>query len=594
MKIAEYIAQKLHELGITQVFSVVGGGAMHLNDAFANTSGINVTYMHHEQACSIAAEGYQRASGKTACVVVTTGPGGLNTLTGVMGQWTDSIPVIYVSGQVNELTTVEGTGRRELRQLGDQEVHIIDVVKPLTKMAKTLENDKYLEWNIEKAWWSAHAGRPGPVWLNVPLNVQGAEFKPASIHYEPLPPKDMPNEHIEFILSMINKAKRPLIIAGHGIRIAKACAAFKSFASFANIPVVTTFNGFDLLTSKHWCHMGNITNLGHRAANFILQNADVILILGSRNNIRQVSYKWENFAPNAIKMCIDIDNWELQKPTIHIQHQFHADVKSFLTGALNHMFLQPLAKHTEWLAWCQKLKEKYPIMQKKFSDDSDGINLYTFFNKATKNIKPLTIGVAGNGSACVGLFQAGVVTNASRYFWNSGCAAMGYALPAAIGASIATKRPVWCFDGDGSFQLNIQELQTIVQHKLNVTIFYLNNDGFSSIKQTQDNFFHRRAGCDPASGITFPRLESIAQAYGITYIKLYNHKDVAYWTKMDIKGPIIFEVMLQKDYSFEPKLAPKMLEDGTIVAPSFENMYPFLPQEEIDANMIGGKNEKPV
>lgn len=565
MKAANAIAKTLKKLGIDTVFSVTGGGAMYLNDAMA--SELNVIYCHHEQACAIAAEGYYRASGKVACVNVTTGPGGLNTLTGVMGQWTDSIPVVYVSGQVNYDTTITGHFEANLRQVGDQEVNIIAAVESLTKFAVQLKSADNIPAIVTKVYEIAISGRMGPVWIDVPMNIQGATVFPQG----------------EKIHELIASAKSPVIIAGHGIRLSGAVDLFKKFLDVYQIPVVTTFNGFDLLPSDHHQFMGTIGSVGRRAGNIVLQNADLILVLGSRNNIRQVSYKWNNFAKNAIhKIIVDIDKNELSKSTVKPTVALEMNVYDFIDSMMDH----PVIEKKHWMQWCRDIQNKY--------NGIDAIDnpLYNFFYVITNNLPQDAIAVCANGSACVGMFQSGVVKDKSRFFWNSGCAAMGYDLPAAIGAYVATKKPILCFAGDGSMQMNLQELQTIVHHNMDIKIFYLNNNGYTSIKQTQDNYFTKRSGCDPASGVSFPPIQSIASAYGIKYLCLMEYDAFGDLIEdiYDYHGPILIEVKLPSDYVFEPKLKAQVDENGVLVAPSLENMWPFLTADELRSNIYQGEN----
>ncbi len=599
-KVSDYIASRFSEFGVEQVFMITGGGAMHLNDSFSHQKGMKVLYTHHEQACAIAAEGYHRATGKVAVVNVTTGPGGLNSLTGVHGQWTDSVPVIYVSGQVKFETTISSCRELGLRQLGDQEVDIVSVVLPLVKYAARVERLEDVRLCVEKAWHIAREGRPGPVWLDVPMNIQGAPMDPGTQRpYEPSADRALNasagGHAAEATLAAdamarLAAARRPVIVAGHGIRIAGARAEFERFIAETGIPVVGTFNGFDLLPQGHPNFVGRIGTLGSRAGNFALQNADVVLILGSRNNIRQASYNWPNFAHRAFRIIVDIDPAELAKPTVKPDLAIRADIRSFLRAALAAP-AAPAASakpRADWLAWCMERKNRYPILQEKHLDDSKGLSPYLFFDHFTRGAPAGSIGVAGNGTACVCLFQAGIVNEGTRWFWNSGCASMGFDLPAAMGAAAGSGTPVYCFAGDGSLQMNIQELQTIASNRLPVKLLYLNNGGYASIKQTQDAFFRRRAGCDPASGVSFPDMRRIADAYGIPYVEARRAADCANLAERlnAIEGPVVCEVFLQTEYIFEPKLSSEKLADGTMVSKPLEDLYPFLPRDEFAANMI--------
>ena len=358
---------------------------------------------------------------------------------------------------------------------------------------------------------------------------------------------------------------------------------FRSFLA----PVVTTFNGFDLIPENHPLYVGRIGTLGSRAGNFALQNADVILFLGTRNNIRQVSYNWSDFAKRAFKIVVDIDQEELKKPTLVPELPVLADAAEFCGALTDSLGGKARSNVSSWLGWCIERRKKYPTVLPDYHTRTDGIHPYSFVKYLSNLLPQSSTVVAGNGTACVALFQAGEVSEGSRYFWNSGCASMGYDFPAALGAAVALRdRPVVCLAGDGSFQMNIQELATVSYLRLPIKIFYLNNDGYSSIKQTQDSFFGRRAGCDPASGVGMPEIKRVAQAYGLYYSCIVSEKDVERTIKraMEEKGPSLIEVVLTKDYIFAPKLSSERLPDGRMVSKPLEDMYPFLPKAEVEAN----------
>ena len=582
IKASDYIAQLLVDLGVRDVFMLTGGGAMHLNDSFSHHPKLSVTYFHHEQACAIAAEGYYRSSGKVACVCVTTGPGSLNTLTGILGQWTDSIPAIYIAGQVNMDTTIQFTNNPGLRQLGDQEVDIIPIVSPIVKYATALDNPRLIKSRIEKAFHIATTERKGPVFVLVPMNIQGKMvsiedqkvYTPSKIGYR------YECNNLKKAKQILESAKAPLIVAGHGIRLDGSIEAFQNYIHSHNVPVVTTFNGIDIVPELEKTFIGRIGTVGTRAANIVLQNADVILFLGTRNNVRQISYNGKNFAPQAYKIVIDMDKAELNKSTIKYDLKLQMPIHQFLAMDWKD------GNWSNWMAWCKKIEKKYPIRPTK----SDGLSLYTFFSIITDCFLSDTIAVAANGSACVGLFQAGNVKDNSRFFWNSGCASMGYDLPAAIGACIGVKKTVYCFAGDGSIQLNLQELQTIVHYKLPIKILYLNNGGYSSIQQTQNAFFGRRNGCDDGKEISFPSIQRIANAYGIPYFSAKSEGEVSntIYDMEYLAGPCICEVFLKPGEGFEPKVASTKQEDGSIQPGRFENMYPLLSDAEVAENIFQG------
>lgn len=639
-KVAQIIADFMVAKGVSHIFTVTGGGAMHLNDAFGHHSELNCIYNHHEQACSIAAEGYARFSGKIACVCVTSGPGGTNAITGVLGGWQDSVPMFVVSGQVKRITTTEYTDM-PLRQLGDQEFQITDSVANMTKYAVMLTNAEDVLYHLEKAWFLANHGRKGPVWLDVPLDIQAAEVEEDTLcHFDEKEyykyieafnekvsfetKKDMKepvtdaeadfwketaqaknaklqqvlsadssewkDEYVEQVMEALKKAKRPVILAGTGIRLADAREELLEFIDALKIPVVTAWNAHDLLWEGHPYDCGRPGTVGTRGGNFVIQSADLVLILACRMNIRMISYQWEHFAKDAIKIWVEIDNNELCKPTIKPELPIHADVKEFLVNINNSIKKENFtcaSMQADWLFWCKNVQKQYPAVKKEFYE-SDKLNPYVFIKELTQRLPEDTAVVCGNGSACVITFQAAEIKKGQRYFTNSGCAAMGYGFPAAIGVAVqgGMKNTV-CIDGDGSFQMNMQELQTVVQNELPIKIIILNNNGYHSIRQTQTNLFKGRelVGVSRSNGISFPDLEKLAYAYGLPYVRIASIDDCN--NKLEdvlaMNGPILIEAIVDEQQNFEPKLSSKVLPDGTMVSPPIDDMYPFLEREEYDA-----------
>ena len=587
IKLSDYIAKRLKEVHkVEHFFMVSGGGAMHLNDSLGRY--LSYTANHHEQACAIAAEGYARINQRLAVVNVTTGPGGLNCLNGVFGQWTDSVPVLYISGQVKYSTTMSSCKNITLRQLGDQEVDIISVVRPLTKYSKMVTEPNEIKYHIDKAIYEATTGRKGPVWLDIPMNVQGAVIDEDEL-IDFVPPSTVVDDlNISSVIEKLRVAKRPLIVAGHGIRLAGQIENFLELLKNTDIPVVTTFNGVDLIPTDHKNFCGRIGTVGQRAGNFNLQNADLILFLGTRNNIRQISYNWENFAKNAYKIVIDIDEAELNKPTISPDLKICADLKDFLPQLVK---LFPKLDLKNWLAFCKNLVKKYSFENtKEYHSKNNVINVYDFVHKLSKLMDCGDILVAGNGSACVCSHQAFIIKDNQRVFWNSGDASMGYDLPAAIGACYeANDRNVICLAGDGSIMMNIQELQTVLYNNLPLKIFVINNSGYSSIRQTQRNFFNgHMTGSGEDSGVSVPDFCKLAKGFGIKSIKISSVEEMDLKIK-DVLGynePIICEVMVETEYAFLPKLSSRKLDDGTMISPSLEDMFPFLERDEFMENLL--------
>lgn len=596
IKTSDYLVQKLETLGVDTAFIVSGGGAMHLDDSFGKSQKIRLICNHNEQASSMCAEGYARANQKLAVACVTTGPGGLNCLNGVFGAWTDSAPVLFISGQVKYTTTMASCPQVPLRQLGDQEVDIVSVVRPLTKYARMVTDPYDIDAALEEAVYFAVSGRPGPVWLDIPLNVQAAPIDPAKLKKFVAPPAE--NKDMAAALAqaahLLQNAKRPLLVAGNGIHCAKAQKALRAFLDKTQIPVVTTFNGFDLVASEDPLFAGRIGTVGQRAGNFVLQNADVILFAGTRNNIRQVSYNWENFAKDAKKIVVDIDPAELQKPTVRPDVALCADVghvlfslTGLLTGALA---VEP------WREYCRQMKAKYPPLRDFSIEGQDRVHPYLFMQQLGRILPENARVVASNGTACVAFFQAFESKAGQRLLLNSGDASMGYGLPAAIGVCAAEKNaPVVCLEGDGSLMMNLQELQTLKTNHLPVKLFVIKNGEYISIIQTQRNFFEGRlTGCNKASGVEVPDFVKVAQAFGLPAVRIGKNDELAGKIQevLNTPGPVVCELECTENYTFAPKLSARKLEDGTMVSPSLEDMFPFLGREELAENMDISQKEK--
>lgn len=595
IRVADYIAQKLVKAGIKDLFMVTGGAAMHLNDAFGRQPEMKVICCHHEQACTMAAESYFRLTNRLAGVNVTAGPGATNAITGVYGAYVDSMAMIVISGQAKWETLVRSTDL-SLRQLGDQEVDIVKMVEGITKYAVLIKEPESIRYHLEKALFLAKQGRPGPVWLDIPINVQGSLINPEelrgydpeedAIHYET---KNL-EEEIHQIVEQLSQAKRPVIYAGTGIRLSGEYENFLTLVNRLGIPVVPAWNSNDLLTDDHPVYAGRPGTIGNRAGNFTVQNADFVLVLGCRLNIRLISYNWENFASRATIAMIDIDAAELKKPTLNIDVPIHADLRDVIP-----LFLKDTQEwnphHQEWLAWCKERLNLYPVVTSAMRQEKEGVNPYFFMQQLFSVLKEGDIIACGDGTACVTAFQAAVIKKEQRLFHNSGCASMGYDLPAAIGAAIAypDHERIICIAGDGSIMMNLQELQTIAHHQLPVKIFVLNNRGYHSIRQTQSNFFADNiVGCGIESGLSFPDFEKIALAFKMSFQRIYQHADIEAKVRQPFveAGPTICEIILDLQQAFEPKLSSRKLDDGCMVTASLEDMAPFLTREELAKNIV--------
>jgi acetolactate synthase-1/2/3 large subunit len=605
IRISEFIAQHLFRQGIRHVFLMTGGGAMFLNDALGHHPELSIVCNHHEQASAMAAEAYARISGTVGVINVTTGPGGINALNGVFGAWTDSVPMLILSGQVKRETSLRYTGRTQLRQLGDQEADIVALAQPICKYVAFVNEPKRIRFELEKAFYLATQGRPGPCWLDIPIDVQSAlidpdmlqGFVPEKEGLLPVPPSSAQIETLcREVLERLVRAERPVIMAGSGIRTADAVTPFDSVTRKLGIPVVTAWT-HDLIASDDPLFCGRPGTIGTRAGNFTVQNADFLLILGSRLNIRQVSYNWTSFARNAFKIQVDIDKAELEKPFARADLPICSDVRVFLETLerLLPEFLsqQPRTVHTKWLAWCRERKARYPIVLPRHREWKGKINPYHFIETLFEQLDSDDIIACANAAACIVPFQAGKIKRGMRLFSNSGSASMGYDLPAAIGAyygALAARghqRRVICLAGDGSVMLNVQELQTIAHHRLPVKIFILNNRGYLSIRSSQNNFFGRLIGEGPDSGVSFPDFVTLGAAFGITSRQV---KEKEFATSLAeilaADGPALVDVILDETQGFEPRMASRQLPDGRIVSPALEDMFPFLEQEELAENML--------
>ncbi len=593
IKLARYVAEFLVKNGISDCFMVTGGGAMHLDDALGHQDGLHCVFNHHEQACSIAAEGYTRMTGKLAAVCVTSGPGGTNAITGVMGGWLDSIPMFILSGQVKRETTIWSCPDLGLRQLGDQEFDIIGSVSNMTKYAVMVTNPDEIAYHLEKALFLALNGRGGPVWLDIPLDVQGAVIETDDlIHFRPEAEKPWAAPSLkpgvaQTILEKIRQARAPLILAGTGIRLGNAEDKFLKLLDKLQIPVVTAWNANDTVPHDSPCFAGMPGTVGTRPGNFAVQNCDLLLSLGCRLNIRMIGYNHYNFAKNAYKIIVDIDPKELIKPTVKPDMPVNANVSDLIDEMLALEYL-PEEKHAAWVAWCHALVAKYPAAQASYRNNGEGlINPYIFADKLFDHLTPDDRIICGNGSACVVTFQACKIKQGQRMFTNSGCAAMGYGFPAAVGVAVSdNSRRTVCIDGDGSVMMNLQELATVAQNKLDIKLILLNNNGYHSIRQTQTNLFKPPfIGIDPASGVSFPDFGKLAEAFGVKYFTLDSETncDAVLEQALNCDGPCICEAVVDPKQNFAPKSSSKVLPDGRIVSPSLEDMFPFLDREEFDA-----------
>jgi acetolactate synthase-1/2/3 large subunit len=593
MRVVDYIAQRLAR-ETDAVFLLAGGGAMFLNDAFSWCDGLTPVFCHHEQTCGMAAEAYARFNGKLGLANVTTGPGGINVLNGVFGAWTDSVPMIVVSGQVKRRTTMRGMGQLEkMRQLGDQEIDIVSLVKPITKQATFVSEAHEVPFALEEAIRVARDGRPGPVWLDVPIDIQGEEIDPARYFIDAGGRQRSDSgslaEAARHVTELLAKATKPIVLVGSALRASGALPEFMELVRRLGLPVSTSWTAIDAIDHRDPLFAERPGVVGTRAGNIIAQQADLVLVLGSRLPIRQVSYNWENFARGATCVGVDIDASELTKPMVELDVMIQADVGAFVTALADASSgLSP-----NWSAWRERIaaiKAELPPIEThlRVRGHSDtGLNPYLFVEDLWARLGDDDIVACADASASVIPFQVAPVRGRQRIFTNAGAASMGYELPSAIGSAFANPgKRIICMAGDGSIMLNLQELETIHRYDLPIKIVLFNNRGYLSINLSQQGFFGRRRGASPATGLGFPDFAAVARANSLPHYAVATTQDYGRLEEaLAAPGPAFIEVSIDPDQAFEPKLGSYRLEDGTIVSNSLENMSPLIESERLQQLM---------
>lgn len=598
IKLSDYIVKFIERLGVKHVFLISGGGNIHIIDSIGNSKNIEYVCNYHEQACATAAESYARITGNIGVCVVTTGPGGTNAITGMLGAWLDSIPMLIISGQVKRELMGSGKG---MRQLGDQEINIIDIVKPISKYAVTVMDPSEIRYHFEKAVYLAKTGRPGPVWIDVPLDVQGSFIDPKKLKpfdqnkiirpYETN--RNLLKKQVAQTLEKLRYSKRPVLYAGNGIRLAGAAREFLKLVDMLKIPVLTSYAGYDLIPSSHPYYFGRGHAFGQRAANFILQNSDFLLSIGARLDVRTIGFTYKAFAREAYKVMVDIDKGELNKFILSPDLKVNFDSKEFIDEMIKQLKQRPLKINiNDWLKYGRDLNDKYPAVPKKYWKDKKYVNPYCFIETIGKYLKQNELIVLSDGVGALNcMYQAFYVKSGQRIILNNGCAQMGYGLPAAIGVAFAVnkKKRIICFEGDGSLQLNIHELQVMKHHNLPIKLFIYSNDGYLSIRNTQNNLFAgKHVASDSKSGVSAPDFVKIAKAYGFKAIRINNHAEMEVKIKRVLKesGPIVCDINSARELMLSPKLITKKRPDGQFESPPLEDMGPFLPRDEFEKNMI--------
>lgn len=593
MKLSDYVIEFVTGLGIKEIFIFPGGGCMHLIDSVGKSEKLDYICNLHEQACAIAADAYSQYMNNLGVILVTTGPGCTNTLTGVAAAWLDSIPILIISGQVKRTDMV---GNRGVRQMGFQEINIVSLVKSITKYSVTVIEPEKIRYHLEKAVSLAKHGRPGPVWIDIPLDVQAKmvdEQQLVGFEYEvkkQIKPNNL-NENINQTIKLLNQSERPVILVGNGVRLAGGIREFLELIDLLQIPVLTTWKAIDFLAEDHFLFIGRPGAVGQRGANFSQQNSDFILIIGARLDFGQTGYNHKNFARAAKKVMVDIDPNEIKKMDMSIEVPICSDAKIFIQEFIKQKDKIEAVDRTNWIRKCREWQIKYPIVLPEYWQQEDCVNNYVLIDVLSDEMSEDDLLIPGSSGACSEVtMQAFRVKNGQRIFNSEGLGPMGCGIPASIGGCIASSRKrTVCIDGDGGFCLNVQELETVKRLNLPIKYFVLNNQGYASIRTTQKNYFEGRfVASDPTSGLTLPNPTKIADAFDIPSIQIKNHKNIREKVRkvLDMEGPVICEVLLRYEHVTAPKLSSYQKKDGSFVSRPLEDLAPFLDRKEFQENML--------
>lgn len=597
MKLSDYVIKYLEKLDIRHMFMLPGGGAMHLNDSLGKSKKIQYVVCLHEQACSIAAEAYARVTNKPGLLMVTTGPGGTNAITGVAAAYVESTPMIVLSGQVKRADMINGQG---IRQQGMQELDIISIVKPVTKYAALVTEPENIRYHLDRAVYEATTGRKGPVWLDIPLDVQAiqieedklAGWQPEQADKEILKKEEeLLEQQVLKVIDCLNQAERPVILAGNGIRLSGGTDAFYQLVKELQVPVLTTWNGIDLIEDTHPLFFGRPGGMGQRYANFVQQNSDFFLSVGARMNLLQTGYNFDGFARAAYKIMVDIDENELHKTNVRPDLAVCADAKHFMELLLKHKDKIKRKDYSGWISYANRMKQKYPVVTAEAWNQKELVNTYALLDTITEQMQPEDIYVSGSSGTCIDVsMQTFRVKKGQRVFSTKGLASMGFGVPATIGACLAGNRcRTVCVNGDGGFQMNIQELETIRRLNLPIKIFVLNNQGYAQIHATQKNIFGGHyVACDEASNLTLSPVSDVAAAYRLKTVQIYHNSELEEKVRevLEYEGPVICEVMVPIELSALPKQVSYKRQDGQMESLPLEYMNPMLPEEELRENML--------
>lgn len=591
IKVADYVIKRLEETGTEHMFMLPGGGAMHLNDSLGNSKKIQYITCLHEQACAIAAEAYARVNNQIGLLMVTTGPGGTNALTGVAGAYLESTPMFVVSGQVKRMDMINNQG---VRQQGMQELDIVSVVASITKYAALVDDPQMIRYHMDKALYEAMSGRKGPVWLDIPLDVQASMVDEDSlIGYTPMKGAIKSNleKQVLKVIDELNKSVRPVILAGNGIRLADAIPEFDELIKELNIPVLTSWNGIDLVEETNPLYYGRPGGLGHRYANFMQQNSDFFISIGARLNLLQTGYNFDGFARAAYRVMVDIDNAELHKINVRPDLPICADAKEFILSLLKHKDKIDKKDRKDWFEYGQRMKDKYPLVLPEYWEQKDKVNTYCLLETISKYMTEDDVYVSGSSGSCIDIsMQTFKVKKGQRVFSTKGLASMGYGFPSAIGACLASGgRKTVGVNGDGGFSMNIQELETVRRLNLPIKMFVLCNGGYGAIKATQTNLFNGHlVACTEDSNLSLPHIAKIAEAYGLKneIIKNNDELDEKVRKVFEMDGPVIVEVRTPLEVTAFPKQVSYKRKDGQMESLPLEFMNPAISDEELESNML--------
>ena len=590
MKISDYVMKFISDLGVKKVFYVSGGGAMHLNDSLGKNENLTGICMLHEQGASIAAESYARIVEGYGVCLVTSGPGGTNAITGLAGAYYDGIPVIFISGQVKRADLV---GNQKIRQFGIQEADIVSIAKPISKYAVQIKEPEDIKYELEKASKIAVSGKPGPVWIDIPLDIQATDIDIDTLEgfNEVMEEYPCKKEDIDKVIELFNKAERPVMLIGNGIRMAKAVNEIRDLYDLLAIPVLTSWNGVDLIEDNHPLFYGRPGAVGHRHANFIQQNADFVLTIGSRLNLLSTGYNFDSFLEKANHIMVEIDKYEMEKKSVHPKLKINCDAKSFIQALLNRKDELNLEKRTKWIEHCNKLREKYPIFIQEQEPREGYVSTYDLVNEVSNQMTENDIyQFTSSGTSVDIAMKVFRIKKGQRAFLTKGLAAMGYDLPASIGSCIASnKKRTVCITGDGSIAMNMQELEVLKRLNLPVKIFVVDNNGYSMIYGSQNgNFKGHLTGCTKESGLTLPDMKRIAEAFGIRGMHIDNEEELhnKVVEALEYDGPVICTVKADITQKILPKQTNYMREDGQMASRPLEDMTPLLDRDEFENNLL--------